>query len=249
MARDTGSGARAGPPDPRGGLDRPRMGRHRSTFPLARALGLSLRSMRIRLGRMILVFAGVVSAIAFTSTLTGMNAIFSRMERTVLAAEPAQEPAADDSLLSDADEEATSAGMGAMRNWWIVIGLLICLVGITNAIMLSVTERTKEIGTIKCLGAMNYHVVEIFLFEVFFLGTLGGFVGGVVGSGLSIVNAASQWGGKFWELFGARALILMALKTVAMSTLVAGILCVIACIYPVYCAARLEPAEAMRREV
>ncbi len=50
--------------------------------------------------------------------------------------------------------------------WLVVMSLLVCTVGITNSMLMAVTERFKEIGTMKCLGALDSFVVLLFLLEV-----------------------------------------------------------------------------------
>ena len=57
------------------------------------------------------------------------------------------------------------------------MSLLVCFVGITNSMLMSVTERYKEIGTLKCLGALDNFIVKLFLIEsglLGFFGSLGG---------------------------------------------------------------------------
>ena len=45
------------------------------------------------------------------------------------------------------------------------MSLLVCTVGITNSMLMAVTERFKEIGTMKCLGALDSFVVVLFMLE------------------------------------------------------------------------------------
>ena len=66
--------------------------------------------------------------------------------------------------------------------WLVSIGLLVAVIGITNAMLMSVTERFREIGTMKCLGALDRFIVEILLFESAFLGLIGSCIGCVVGT-------------------------------------------------------------------
>lgn len=65
------------------------------------------------------------------------------------------------------------------------IALIVAGVGIANTMLMSITERTKEIGIMKAIGASNGNIVMIFLTEAALLGLIGGIVGDVLGVGLS----------------------------------------------------------------
>ncbi|VVB76055.1 FtsX-like permease family protein [uncultured archaeon] len=67
------------------------------------------------------------------------------------------------------------------------ISLIVGGIGIMNAMITSVMERTKEIGLMKALGASNNRILMIFLLEASFIGAIGGAIGIVVGFSLSIL--------------------------------------------------------------
>jgi putative ABC transport system permease protein len=50
----------------------------------------------------------------------------------------------------------------AKQRWIIILSLLVCVVGIVNAQLMAVTERFREIGTMKCLGALDRFVLRLF---------------------------------------------------------------------------------------
>jgi putative ABC transport system permease protein len=199
--------------------------RGRIHFPISKAIAFSARSVRIRLGRMLVVLMGVSSAIAFVVVLFTLDAVM-----TVIRAR-------------------TGAGAGDMeglRRWWVAVALLIAVAGITNAILMSVTERIKEIGTLRCLGAMSRHVIEIFLFEAMFLGLVGGFVGGALGLAVTYGYAVLNYG---WDLVSGAVTAGIILRHLGGAVALSVVLCVLSAIYPVYFAAKLEPADAMRYDV
>ena len=65
--------------------------------------------------------------------------------------------------------------------WIITISLLVTVIGISNAMLMSVTERFREIGTMKCLGALSAFIRRIFLIESSLMGLMGSVIGGLVG--------------------------------------------------------------------
>jgi len=194
-------------------------------FPLKKAIAFSARSVRIRMGRMFIVIAGVASAVAFVIVLLSLGEIMEVIRLKT---------------------QAPDQGMGEMQKWWILVALLIAIAGITNAILMSVTERIKEIGTIRCLGAMSRHIIEIFLFEAMFLGLVGGLIGGVLGLLGTYVYAIISYG---WTLVKGAIVLELILAEMGIAVGGAMVLSVVSAIYPVYFAAKLQPADAMRYEV
>ena len=69
--------------------------------------------------------------------------------------------------------EGGTLGVDAYQYWLLAVALIVSVVGITNAMLISVYERTREIGTMKCLGALDQHILMLFLVEAMIQGTLG----------------------------------------------------------------------------
>jgi len=141
------------------------------------------------------------------------------------------------------------------RGLWLVgLSLLVCVVGITNAMLMSVTERFREIGTMKCLGALDRFVVKLFLIESSLQGMAGSLAGVLIGFLLAFARALfmfhvrdPQTGQGYWlalDFFPGFGILVSAAVA-----LVAGmVLSVVAAVYPAIRAARMEPVQAMRAE-
>ncbi len=124
------------------------------------------------------------------------------------------------------------------------ISLLVGGIGIMNTMYTSVIERTKEIGTMKAVGARNSDVLLIFLFESGLLGLVGGAIGIGIGIGLAkgVEYALSASGvGSLLQAHLSWYLILGALAFSFVIGTLSGIL-------PAMQAAKLKPADALRYE-
>ena len=117
------------------------------------------------------------------------------------------------------------------------IALLAAGVGVMNIMLVSVTERTKEIGVRKSIGAKQSNILMQFLIEAVTLSLIGGLAGVIVGVA----------GGSAVAVFMKSALV-MPWGWVAAGMLVCGGIGVVFGFYPAWKAARLDPIEALRYE-
>jgi putative ABC transport system permease protein len=129
------------------------------------------------------------------------------------------------------------AMIGAATFGVCALALLVGGIGIMNIMLVSVTERTREIGVRKALGARRRRILIQFLFEAVTLSALGGLFGVLLGAGLAV-------GAR--EIFSVPAsvpawAVLLSLFTACGAGLLFGI-------YPAARASRLDPVEAMRTE-
>ncbi|MEM3412116.1 MAG: ABC transporter permease [archaeon] len=128
------------------------------------------------------------------------------------------------------------------------ISLLVGAIGIANTMYASVLERTKEIGTLKAIGASSSDILKIFAFESALLGIIGGVVGifaGFIASGILGENwGMMQIAAGRMQTYGpiiTPELLIIALIISVFTAVVAGAL-------PAKKAASLEPVEALRYE-
>ncbi|TVR15979.1 MAG: ABC transporter permease [Planctomycetota bacterium] len=134
---------------------------------------------------------------------------------------------------------------GKERTMWLVLlSLLVCIVGIVNSMMMAVTERFREIATMKCLGAMDSFILKTFMIESGSVGFVGAVLGAVIGVILVLLQSTTRFGASFWAAFPADYLALAAL-----ASLLCGLfLTIFGALLPAYKAARMHPIEAMRLE-
>ncbi len=179
------------------------------SLPWSDAFRISLKSVVLRLGRAAITATGIILGVAFL-TYVWSDRIFSegvtkariQQEQTLAAAAEAVrgggKPAAGGETASGTATPAgaerpageapapTTAGSedqerSARTTWLVIMSLLVCGIGITNSMLMSVTERFQEIGTMKCLGALDSFIVRLFLIESVVVGALGSVAGILLG--------------------------------------------------------------------
>ena len=117
------------------------------------------------------------------------------------------------------------------------VSLLVGGIGIMNIMLVSVTERTREIGIRIAIGAKGRDILAQFLAEALALSLSGGFIGILIG-----VYAAHEVGGRFgWP-------VLIRPDIIVISVVFSMLVGVVFGLYPARKAARLDPIEALRSE-
>ncbi|MCO5383647.1 MAG: ABC transporter permease [Methanosarcina barkeri] len=122
------------------------------------------------------------------------------------------------------------------------VSLLVGAVGIANTMFTSVLEKTKEIGTMKAIGAKNRDILMIFLFNSAMVGLVGGILGVILGSfvssGLQAMMGSDMTGG------GSGVRISLMFEGLALAVMIG----VISGVVPAYRASKLKPVDALRYE-
>jgi ABC-type antimicrobial peptide transport system permease subunit len=138
----------------------------------------------------------------------------------------------------------TTGQTSEMMMLLIGLSLLACLVGIVNAMLMAVTERTREIGTLKCLGAPDNFIIRSYFIESMLQGIIGTLTGVIVGVVVALSMSFGSYG-SYVALYFPWGKVLFSL---AISFFIGALIAVIAAVAPAYWAARREPVDAMRVE-
>lgn len=222
-----------------GGLGAPRTNRL-VVLPFRKSIEIALKSIRVRFFRSLITTLSLVLAVSFLSFVN----VTTDVANGLLAKE---DPSLRRVLIRsgyDIAPEETSVGSSPKLRWIIILSLLVCVVGIVNAQLMAVTERFREIGTMKCLGALDRFILKLFLLEAGMQGLAGAGAGALLGALFSLVNSFLR--------FGHVALTSLrwadAGQSVLFAVLVGLILSLAGVMYPAIVAARMQPVEAMRVE-
>ena len=219
-------------------------------LPMSKAVEISFRSLKIRFGRSLITTSGVILAIAFLMSVWSNNEIVSSLrsadksEINLLL----QKNGIETGITEDGDASAEAMGRlqeeRSKQTWLISLSLLVCVVGIANAMLMSVTERFREIGTMKCLGALDTFIVKLFLLESTFQGLAGTSAGILIGFALTLGLALIDYGGYTFTYFPLSGIA----ESAGYALVVGTLLSLVGAMLPAYRAAKMEPVEAMRSD-
>ncbi|MFA5116173.1 MAG: ABC transporter permease [Candidatus Omnitrophota bacterium] len=132
---------------------------------------------------------------------------------------------------------ATTKTMSLLLGAIAAISLLVGGIGIMNIMLVSVTERTREIGLRKAIGANNKDIMVQFLIEAVLMSFIGGLSGIALGSGVAVlITIVAKWS------------VRVSLSSVLLATVFSLVVGVVFGLWPAKQAARLNPIEALRYE-
>ncbi len=203
--------------------------------PWGVAFAVSWGSLRRRLLRSLITMLGVVLGIAFLTYML-IN------EQIVLALVELRDDRLNVLLQRAGVDVFGDPSTDVMMLLLIGLSLMTCLVGIINAMLMSVTERIKEIGTLKCLGAQDAFIVKTYFIESTMQGVLGTALGVLLGVVVALFVNLLTYGGQVASHFP----MLASVRSIFIALLIGTIMSIVASIAPAYWAARKQPVEAMR---
>ncbi|MCI9080980.1 MAG: ABC transporter permease [Lachnospiraceae bacterium] len=144
---------------------------------------------------------------------------------------------ADDLLKQAEDLQKLGQSTNTMLIWIAGISLLVGGIGVMNIMLVSVTERTQEIGLKKAIGARKGKVLGQFLTEAAVLTSLGGLVGVIVG--IILAEVISRVTG---------TLVAISIPAAVLAVVFSMVIGIVFGLLPSYKAANLDPIEALRHE-
>jgi len=192
-------------------------------FSLGDAARLAYDQIKRRRGRAAINIASIALGLSFYATLVLSDTFYGTYERI----------------------GGAQLSVESYQYWLVGVALVVSVVGITNAMLIAVYERYKEIGTMKCLGALDRHIILLFLVESSFQGLAGGLAGFLLG----LAGAVASTGFATGFDIALRVPPTQMLAIFAGSVALALALSMTATIYPAWRASKLRPVEALRYEL
>ena len=159
-------------------------------LPLSKSFQMAYQSIRVRFFRSLVTTTSLILAVAFLTFTQAGNNITEGLVTS-------QNPEFIQILTKvgyDISPGTTSIKSSAKQRWIVFLSLLVCVVGIINAQLMSVTERFREIGTLKCLGALDRFIVRIFVIEATMQGLVGGILGALLGTMVAFSASIIRFG-------------------------------------------------------
>ena len=209
-------------------------------LPYGKSLHIAFQSIRVRFFRSLITTLSLVLAVAFLSFINVSNDVANGL---LASGDPALRQAVVQAGY-DLGPDENNAGSSPKQRWIVILSLLVCVVGIINAQLMAVTERFREIGTMKCLGALDRFILRLFLLEAGMQGLVGAALGAIGGAIFSLLNGLLHFGGAAIANLQWGAV----LASLGLATGVGCLLSLAGVFYPAVVAARMQPVVAMRVE-
>ncbi len=208
-------------------------------LPFAKIAQIALKGIRIRIWRSLLVVSCIVLAMAFLSYILGSDAFQRHLDER-------GSPGLVEKLVRNGTFNPEDSTNQRIQTYWMVgLAVLISFVGIVNAMLMSVTERFREIGTMKCLGALDSFVLKLFLIESAVVGSIGTTLGIGIGVVLAYAEGFAIYGAETWSLLRGGELFLIVVACIATGVAIT----ILGAVYPAHKAAQMKPVVALRAEV
>jgi len=209
-------------------------------LPFGKSVEIAFKSIKVRFFRSLITTMSLVLAVSFLSFVSVSNDVVNGFLAT---GDPDMRRMIVQSGY-DIGPEDTSVASSPKQRWIVILSLLVCVVGIVNAQLMAVTERFREIGTMKCLGALDRFILRLFFLEAGMQGLSGAGAGALIGAAFALFNALIRFGSAATTYLSWNSFLVSVLYSIG----VGCILSLVGVLYPALVAARMQPVEAMRVE-
>ncbi|NOX32261.1 MAG: FtsX-like permease family protein [Deltaproteobacteria bacterium] len=206
-------------------------------LPYGKSVEIAVKSIKSRFFRSLITTMSLILAISFYSyikttshIISGIFASGDKVAARKLSLQGYEIPAGEKYKTTPKEK------------WILYLSLLVCVVGIVNTQLMAVADRFREIGTMKCLGALDRFILRLFLIEA----TLQGFIGSAIGAVAGCVIALSGALIKFGTAAVANIDLNNILLSISSAIFLGCLLSIIGVLYPALLAAKMRPVEAMR---
>ncbi|MCG8641806.1 MAG: FtsX-like permease family protein [Desulfobacterales bacterium] len=207
-------------------------------LPFLKSVDIAVKSIKSRFFRSLITTLSLILAISFYTYIQSNSHIISGLFQT-------QDKGVIQKLTLqgyEIPEPGQKQTPSPKERWILFLSLLVCVVGIVNTQLMAVADRFREIGTMKCLGALDRFVLRLFLIEATLQGLIGSIIGAVAGALISLLGAVVRYGPKVFFFTDAQAI-----GTTMISAVILGcLLSIIGVLYPALLAAKMRPVEAMK---
>ena len=213
--------------------------RTRMRLPWRMVVKIAMASFQYRRMRTIITILSLSLAIAFLTYVL----VCSDLAHAIREIGQKQLTSRLDRLGYDIESsEHGSFGQQSKLIWIVALSLLVCVIGIVNTQLMSVMEQYREIGTMKCLGALDSVILRILTMEAL----IQGFVGSVAGMLIGLLMAFLHFNIYFGLIVYENVDLASVLGKIVVSVLVGCTLSFIGVAYSALVVARMQPTEALR---
>ena len=153
----------------------------------------------------------------------------------------------DMEYIKQAEEQAKSKrlALGGIG----IVSFIVAAIGIANTMMMSIYERTKEIGIMKVIGAKLVDIKRMFLFEALMIGLIGGIVGAALSLGISVaLNHLGDKVAQMLDMWGTTTVSVMPVWLIGMGILFSTMVGLISGYFPARKAMKLSALSAIKTE-
>lgn len=207
-------------------------------LPFSKSVEIAVKSIRSRFFRSLITAMSLILAISFYTYIKInshiISGIFSSRDNAAIA-----------KLVHQGYEvpvNGTEYKTSPKEKWILFLSLLVCVVGIVNTQLMAVSDRFREIGTMKCLGALDRFILRLFFIEAVLQGLIGSLIGTLTGALIALLGSFVKFGAMSFVSVHTHTILISMLSAV----LLGCFLSIIGVFYPALLASRMQPIEAMR---